>query len=347
MADAQRTARGLDRILAAGDPRLLQLAALLATHGDYADGISILEKIRRASPASRDVRYDLALAYFRSAQYDKAAETLQPLGGDAADADAYNLLGEVEEKRSRFAEAIRAYKKSTELYPVDESFWFDYANALLQHDKIQTAVSAFEAGARQFAGSWRIRLGLGSAYYLAGDYPRAAVALLEAVDLKPDAQLSYYLLGKAYEAAQPAQPAIEERFRAYLGTAPKDAWAYYHYGTMLYLHAESQRQTDLGQAQANLKKALELDPSLAPAHLQLGIIAQAEGRTEESLRFFERAASLDPKMAAAHYRLGLTYQKLEQRDKARIEMERFQALKASQPDGDRTAVLQSLAQQVR
>jgi Tfp pilus assembly protein PilF len=78
---------------------------------------------------------------------------------------------------------------------------------------------------------------------------------------------------------------------------------------MLYLHA------DVNQAKATLKKALALDPSLAPAHLQLGIIAQAEGRTEESLRFFERAASLDPKMPAPHYRLGLAYQKLEQQDK--------------------------------
>src|SRR5262249_60117741 len=102
-----------------------------------------------------------------------------------------------------------------------------------------------------------------------------------------------------------------------------------------------------GEAKASLRKALAFDPSLAPAHLQLGIIAQAEGRTEESLRFFERAASLDPKMPAAHYRLGLIYQKLEKRDKARLEMELFQALKASHPDEDRTAVLESLAQQAR
>ena len=340
-AEAKQTARGLDRVLAADDPRLLQLAALLATHGDYAGAIPILEKIRRASPASRDVKYNLALAYFRSAQYNKAAETLQALGDDSADADAYNLLGAVEEKRSRFTEAIRAHKKSAELQPVNETFRFDYANAILQYDSIQTAVSAFEAGVHQFSKSWRMRLGLGSAYYVAGDYPRAAAVLLEAVALKPDSRLGYDLLGKAYESAQSAQPAIEERFRAYLERAPKDAWAYYHYGTMLYLHA------DVSQAKATLKKALALDPSLAPAHLQLGIIAQAEGRTEESLRFFERAASLDPKMPAPHYRLGLAYQKLEQQDKARVEMERFRALKASQPGEDRTAVLQSLAQQAR
>jgi tetratricopeptide (TPR) repeat protein len=339
--DARRTALGLNRVLAADDPRLLQLAALLATHHDYADAIPVLEKIRRASSASRDVKYNLALAYFRSGQSDKAADALQPLGNDAADADAYDLLGAVEEKRSKFAEAIRAYEKSAALQPANKLFQFDYANALLQHERFEAAVSAFEAGVQRLPRSLRMRLGLGSAYYVAGQYPRAAAVLLEAVDLKPDSRLGYYLLGKAYESAQSAQPAIEERFRTYLATEPEDAWAYYHYGMILYLHA------DTTEAKTVLSKALTIDPSLAPAHLQLGIIAQAEGRTEESLRFFERAASLDPRMPAPHYRLGLAYQKLEQPDKARIEMNRFQALKASQAGEDRTAVLQSLTQQER
>jgi tetratricopeptide (TPR) repeat protein len=347
-AEAGKTARRLDAALDPKDPRLTRVAALLALHGDYADAIPVLEKIHRASPASHETAYNLALAYSRSGQYDKAAETLRPLLRGSSAADAYNLLAFVEEKRHKLPEAIRAYQRAAELEPANEGYWFDYANALLQHQSVQAGLGAFISGAREFPKSWRMRLGLGSAYYLVGDYERAAQALLDAIAREPDSRLAYFLLGKAYESAHSVQAAIEERFRSYLLRRPNDPWAYYHYATMLYLRATSEGQSDFSRAKENLERALVLDPDLAPAYLQLGIIAQAEGRLEESLHLFERAVKLDPKLAAAHYRLALTYQRLEQRGKAQIEMGRFQALKAEdQIAPDRGTVLESLARQAR
>jgi tetratricopeptide (TPR) repeat protein len=347
-AESRQTARRLDAALGPSDPRLLHVAALLAVHGDCAGAIPILEKMLRATPASREVSYNLSLAYFRSGQYDKAAEVLQPLLDAPHAAEAYDLLGAAEEQRNRLPEAIRAYRRAAELEPASEDYRFDYANALLQHQSVQASLTAFVEAAREFPKSWRMRLGLGSACYMAGDYQRAAQALLEAAALKPDSKLAYLLLGKAYESAQSLQAAIAERFRSYLARRPDDAWAYYHYGVILYQRAVSEDQSDFSQAKAHLKKALALDPNLAPAHLQLGIIAQAEGRVEESLGFFERAVQLDPKLPADHYRLALAYQKLGQGDKARIEMERFEALKAEGEGAqDRRAVFESLARQAR
>ena len=60
--DAKQTTRHLETLLDDRDPRLFQVATLLAQHGESAAAIPLLERARRAFPQSYDVSYNLALA---------------------------------------------------------------------------------------------------------------------------------------------------------------------------------------------------------------------------------------------------------------------------------------------
>src|SRR5204863_239040 len=82
---------------------------------------------------------------------------------------------------------------------------FDHVGALLQYRNDEAALRAFQQGVQEFPKSWKMRLGLGSALYLAGKYEEAARALLEAVRIEPSAAPAYYLLGHAYESASSRQ----------------------------------------------------------------------------------------------------------------------------------------------
>jgi superkiller protein 3 len=341
-AEAARTAKAIESALAPADPRFAQAATMLALHGEYAIAIPLLERVHQASPQDRNAAYNLALACFRSSQYEKAAHILQPLLSASGAAEAYNLLGSIEEARQRPTEAVQAYQRAAELEPYNEDFRFDSATAILQHTSIDDGLSAFLAAERVFSKSWRIQLGLGSAFYLVGKYEGAARALLKAVRLEPNAKPAYYLLGHAYEAAQALQTEIAGAFEKYLQSDPADPWAYYHYGTILHLRSQSQGQTSSPEARRQLLKAVELDPDFAEAYVQLGTIA---GNDKEAIEVLERAVQIRPDLATAHFRLARAYQRIGEPGKAKAEIELFQKLRAESDAAERQRILESVAGQ--
>ena len=343
---ARRTAQEIETLVDPGSPELTQVATMLALHADYETALPMLERAHKAHPDSYDLSYNLALAYFHSSQYDRAAEVLQPLLTQPRRAEVYSVMGSVEEARGRPAEAVHCYQVASSSEPGSETYRFDYANALLQHQGAQAALPVFTAGVQDFPSSWRLYLGLGSSYYLAGRYEDAAQSLLKAVALKPDARLAYFLLGKAYEPATSHQAAIASTFKSYLSGGVNDPWAEYYYGLMLYLNARAERGADFSDAKLHLQRALALNPRFAEAHLQSALIAEAEGRLQDSLHSLEQAVRMDPALAAAHYRLALAYQRFGEKEKAMVEMELFKNLKDGQA-GEQNAVLRSLSSQTR
>ena len=339
--DARQTAVQLQPLLNAGDPRLFQIATLLAQHGESAAAIPLLERIRRAFPQSYDVNYNLALAYLQTEKYGRAAEIIRPLADAQGRAEAFDLLGTIEEKRGHLPDARQAFEQAGRREPANEDYRFSYANFLLQHAEIEPAVAAFRAAVADLPKSWKLRIGFGSACYLSGDYQCASQELLEAVRLKPDSASAYFLLGEAYDSAERFRQPIESAFQSYLKTAPRDPWAYYHYAVILYARAQADGQGAYQAAVSSLEKALRINPQFAEAHYELGLIALAENKTGQAIGALEKAVSLDSRLAAAHYRLGLAYERLGNKLRAQEELERFRQLKNE--EHYRGRVLESLA----
>ena len=253
----------------------------------------------------------------KAGEYAAAAPFLRRAQGAAA----ANLLGTAEEKSGNLLTALKAFAEAARLEPGNEDYRIDYAAMLLTSGNIEGSVAAFRAAAQEFPKSARLRLGLGSALYLAGQHEAAAAALLEAVRIEPGAR-AFDLLGKAYESAGDLQRQIHTEFEKYLATSPGDASAYAHYGAIL-----QNSGGDPGLARQAFARALELDPNLFSAHLQMGILEQTAGNLPGALGRYERAAQLEPKNATVHYRLSGLYQKLGNQEKARAELEEFRRLK--------------------
>lgn len=343
---AQQSVRKLKGLLSPKDPEFFQVATLCAIHQDYATAIPLMEQVREAFPRSYDVSYNLALTYFHNKNYASAAETLQTLLRWHSRAEAYNLLAVVQEQRKRYLEAVRAFQKAAELEPTNEHYRFDYGYELLRHQTDKAAAAVFASGVRDFPRSLKLRLGLGCAYYVGGKLEEAARPLLEAIKIEPNNRLAYLLLGKTYEQAGLFREAVEEAFRTYLEREPKDAWAHYHYGTILYLRAQSTSKPDFQTAKSYLNRALSINPRFAEAYLQLAIVLQTEDQNKESLPFLEKAVQSNPKLAAAHYRLGLAYRRLGQREKAAAEFAFSERLNAeNQADREKQTVIQFLVEQ--
>ena len=343
-ADARATTRQLQTLLPDTDPRLFQVATLLAQHGESAAAIPIIERVQHAFPESYDVNYNLALACFEAGQYERASQALQPLTGPRGGAEAFDLLGGVEEKRAHPDAAEQAFAEAARREPANEDYRFNYANALLQHGKLQAAIAAFRSALADVPRSAKLRIGLGSAYYLSGEYEPSAQALLEAVKAKPDSATAFFLLGEAYESAGKFQPEIEHAFESYLKRKPHDPWAHYHYAAILYTRAQADGQNRYEAAALNLREALRLNPRFPEAYFESGLIALAEGKLQSAVEAFKKAISLDPQLAPAHYRLGLAYQRLGDAELAKQELDKFRALKND--ERYHAQVLQSLSSMV-
>jgi tetratricopeptide (TPR) repeat protein len=246
-------------------------------------------------------------------------------------AGAANFLGMAAEKSGDFNQAARAFAEAVRLEPTNEDYRIDLAAVLLNSGRVEDSIITFRAAQEAFPNSSRIRLGLGSALYVAGDYKDSANAILAAVRLRPEPR-AFDLLGKAYESAGDLQPRIRAEFENYLASNPSDPGAYAHFGAIL-----SASTVDGPKARKALERALQLDPNLAAAHMQLGIMEQALGNWNEALRRYRRAAELDGQNAVVHYRLAAVYKRLEKTKEAHAEMSEFQRLKALEKNQPKVA----------
>jgi tetratricopeptide (TPR) repeat protein len=340
---ARQSLQKLQGMLEPGDPRLFETASLLARYGEYTAAIPIMEQVRLAFPGSYDVGYNLALAYFQSRQYERAAGVMHSLIKAYPRGEAYNLLATIQEERRNYLEAVRAFQTAAEMEPGNESYRFDYGFELLKHQTLQAAIAVFTSGVRDFPRSMRMRLGLACAYYFDRKPEEAAPVLLEAVRIEPKTPFAYLLLGKMFEAAQASQARIEEAFRSYLAKGPGDAWAYYHYARIRQRTVDAEPRRDYEPIRQSLNRALALNPKLAEAYVQLGIVSNREGRYKDALPYFEKAVRTNPGLDIAHFQLGQTYGRLGMTEKSKAEFDIFEKLKArNQADKD---IIQFLVEQ--
>src|SRR5207244_13412646 len=78
----------------------------------------------------------------------------------------------------------------------------------------------------------------------------------------------------------------------------------------------------LPPARSALKKALELDDSLAEAHASFGLLTTLELDLHRALDELKRAVELNPNYATAHHWLALAHLTLAQFDQAILEAKR-------------------------
>jgi TolB-like protein/Flp pilus assembly protein TadD len=81
-------------------------------------------------------------------------------------------------------------------------------------------------------------------------------------------------------------------------------------------------QEAISQARPAVRKALELDDSLAEAHASVGLLYTLELQLERGIQQLERAIQLKPNYPTAHHWLGLNYMSLGRFDQAIAEEKR-------------------------
>ncbi len=126
---------------------------------------------------------------------------------------------------------------------------------------------------------------LGTAYFRAKEYDRAAQTLQEGLTLDDKQKDLHFQLGVVFEKQQKFEDAVRQ-FRQVITLDPKHAEAYNYVG---YMYAE--RGQNLDEAVTMIGKALALEPENGYFIDSLGWAYYQQGRYAEALRELKRAAA--------------------------------------------------------
>jgi tetratricopeptide (TPR) repeat protein len=169
--------------------------------------------------------------------------------------------------------------------------------------------------------------GVGAAWYARGAYDLAAQRLCEASDLAPDDPNPYLFLGKIQSVRTTQSNCLVERLQRFARLQPENALANYYYALSLWNRHESLGTTDnLASVESLLEKAIDLDPKLGAAYLQLGIFYSERGNSARAIAAYQKAGEVNPGMEEAHYRLAQAYNRTGEKLKARAELQRYEQL---------------------
>ncbi|MGB3405669.1 MAG: tetratricopeptide repeat protein [Microcoleaceae cyanobacterium] len=177
---------------------------------------------------------------------------------------AYVTMGNIQQAQNHVEAAIRSYLKALEL---DSSLPQAYVN-------------------------------LGSMYYKQGEMEKAISAYLEGIRLKPDFAAAYLNLAQAFRKQGNQQQAdLAQQKAIELQQPSREAHQLFSQGQTLA------RQGQLKEAIAAYQQAIHLDPNLAEAYCQIGILQRCQGEIKQAVNEFKKALELKSDLIPAHQNL--------------------------------------------
>ena len=286
------------------------LGAYLVAAKRAREGLPYLEKASRLNPSDDENAYDLALAYGNIGDYTRARHQLQTLLTRSDKAELHHLLADIEEKQGCPVEAVREYQRAAELNASEPNL-FDWGAELLMHSAVEPAIEVFSKGSGLFPRSSRMLMGLGVAQYGRGSYEQAVHSLCQASDLNPADPAPYLFLGKLQEVDTTISKESTEMLARFVRLQPENALANYYYAVSLRRQKKGPDDAqNSSQVESLLQRAVQLDPKLGVAFLQIGILSAERKDFSKAIPAYQKAIEASPHLEQAHYRLAQAYRQV-------------------------------------
>lgn len=291
----------------------------------------LLEFVRLSHPYQVLILEALARGYLKTYQLPQAQYCLtQWLEREPNEIQALLWLGEVQERRQSFDDALQAYRRAASLAPERDDVRLRLAEMLVHAHQTEEAQAELERLRERQPGNRSVLLGLARCRHLAGDLTAASHMLDDLLATAPqDAEI---LSERGRVAQEAGQPEEAERFlRNAVAVAPYDRETAY----TLYQCLERQKKTAEAQAvkakldevETQLTRLAELTrqigdrPHDASLRYEAGMIFFRSGQPKEGVRWLLSALQEDPRFAPAHRSLAEYYQSIGDQHRAQLHQE--------------------------
>lgn len=300
------------------------LGLLEARQERYAEAVPLYRKALQLNPAMPGVRLNLGLSLFKSGALKEAIQTFTPLlkSQPAASAEALRLttlIGLAHYGLGEYATAIPYLKQATAADPQNLPFRLALAHSCLWSKQYQCVLDVYHEILTLNAESAEADMLAGEALDEMKNSDGALEQFRAAVKADPKMPNVHFGLGYLLWRLLQFEEAAPE-FQAELANNPDHAQA------LAYLADTDMRLSHPNVAPPLLEKAIRIDPKIAMAHLDLGILFSDAGRKEDALRELQIAAKLTPDDQNVHYRLGRFYQAMGRKTEAKAEFDKTRSL---------------------
>jgi tetratricopeptide (TPR) repeat protein len=240
------------------------LGAVLAKMGRYQDAIGeYLEALKTARPdVAPRLRFNLALAYYKSFQIPAAADELEPLhAAQPADLNLALLLADCRLRMGEFQKAVDVIAPLEVAHAEDLAINYVLGMALIRLGRVADGQIRVDRILRR-GDSAEGHFLLGSALFGAGNYPAAVKELNQAAALNPEVPSLQSYLGQALLFTGDADSA-GAAFRKELAANPNDYDANFQLASILA------RRGKVEESRRLLERAAQVRPGSAEARAAL------------------------------------------------------------------------------
>lgn len=303
------------------------LGLLEARQEHYKEAVPLYRKALTLKPDMPGLRLNLALALFKAGDLKAAIPELNILfknaPPDSPEAMRYTiLLGMAHYGLGQFTQAAPFLKAAAAADPQNLPIRLALAHSYLWSKQYSRVLDVYQEILTLDPDSAEADMLAGEALDEMSDAPGAIEMFRKAVKAKPDEPNVHFGLGYLLWSHKQYPEAITE-FKAELANDPNHAQSF------LYIADANIQMNQYVEAAPFLEKAVQLDPSVGLAHLDLGILAANDGRNEDALREFLAAEKLTPNDVNVHWRLGRLYRAMGRKEEAKAELEKASTITRS------------------
>ncbi len=300
------------------------LGFLEARQEHYKQAILLYRKALALDPSMPGLRLNLGLALFKGGELKEAIQVFEPLlkSEPPSSPDAQRLtalIGIAQYGIGDYAAAVPYLKTAAANDPQNLQFRLFLAHSCLSTRQFQCVLDTYHEILTLNAESAEADMLAGEAEDEMRNHAAAIEQFRAAVKADPREPNVHFGLGYLLWTQNQFEEAARE-FEAELVNVPANAQA-------LAFLADSYMQLNRSdEALPLIQKAIKIDPNLARAHLDLGILYADAGHREEAIREFKTAARLSPDDPNPHWRLARLYQSMGNKTEADVEFQKTSSL---------------------
>ena len=303
---------------------LAHIGLLEARQQHYREAVPFYRKALAINPNIPGLRLNLGLALFKADELKEAVSEFKiarkSAPADSPDAQRMTILiGMAYYGLAEYVNAAPYLKEATDRDPNNLKLLLALEHSYLRSNELTYVLDVYRRILKLNPDSAEADVIAGEALDQMKDNAGATEMFRAAVKADPRLPNAHFGLGYLLWT-QKQYPEAAKEFQAELANDPQYGQA------MLYLADADIQMNQIDAARPLLQRVEKLDPSLALAHLDRGIVASEAGQNKEALREFLLAEKKMPEDVNVHWRLARLYRKLGRKEEAKVEFDRASTL---------------------
>jgi tetratricopeptide (TPR) repeat protein len=299
VAAFERSGPALDR----NGEALDQFAHCLYVVGRYLDAASAFDRRQLLTPGETAPRIKAALALQAAGRFGEALARVESLAaGAGADPAVIDLAADLYDSLDRVSEAVALLRSAIARTPAQESHYVTLGSICLKRESYDLAREIVDIGIRHLPQSPALHTIRGVVHAQLGDMARASEDFETATRLRPDRPLGGVGQSLALQQAGQIEESIVVLRREAAGN-PNDAPTLFLLAQALVRAGLTSGTPAAQEAEAALRRAVDVAPHFGEAHGELGKLYLKMGEPERAVTHLRRAIALTPGDRTATYSL--------------------------------------------